>query len=382
MQPEDHPHRILVAVTGLSPQVVTETLYALAVKSEPAFVPTGIRLITTGEGAERAKLSLLHPESGWFHRLRADYRLPAIAFRTEDIQVLKGVEDRPLDDIRNETDNMRAADAITDTIRELTADNDSALHVSIAGGRKTMGFYLGYALSLYGRAQDRLSHVLVSAPYESHQEFFYPPPRSAVIHTSDGRPHDAHDALVTLADIPFVRLSEGLNRDLLKGAKSFSAAVDEAQRALPPVALVLDPANCTVSAGGEIFTMKPAWFAFYWMLAERARRGQPSTHWTEDGIKGEFLGYYGQIVNPASGDYERAETAYRNGIAAENVDPTKAHIKRTLVRHLGVRRAAPYLIVQLDRISGTRYKRFGLQLPPEAIRISCGNLAEASRSGK
>ena len=30
-----------------------------------------------------------------------------------------------------------------------------------------MGFYLGYALSLYGRTQDRLSHVLVSSPYES-----------------------------------------------------------------------------------------------------------------------------------------------------------------------------------------------------------------------
>jgi CRISPR-associated protein (TIGR02584 family) len=33
--------------------------------------------------------------------------------------------------------------------------------MSIAGGRKTMGFYAGYALSLYGRAQDRMSHVLV-----------------------------------------------------------------------------------------------------------------------------------------------------------------------------------------------------------------------------
>jgi CRISPR-associated protein (TIGR02584 family) len=28
------------------------------------------------------------------------------------------------------------------------------------GERKTMGFYVGYALSLFGRAQDRLSHVI------------------------------------------------------------------------------------------------------------------------------------------------------------------------------------------------------------------------------
>ena len=56
---------------------------------------------------------------------------------------------------------------ITNLIRAFTADPESALHVSIAGGRKTMGFFLGYALSLYGRAQDKLSHVLVSPPFES-----------------------------------------------------------------------------------------------------------------------------------------------------------------------------------------------------------------------
>jgi CRISPR-associated protein (TIGR02584 family) len=41
-----------------------------------------------------------------------------------------------------------------------TADPQASLHVSIAGERKTMGFYVGYALSLFGRTQGRLSHVL------------------------------------------------------------------------------------------------------------------------------------------------------------------------------------------------------------------------------
>ena len=52
----------------------------------------------------------------------------------------------------------------------------ASLHVSIAGGRKTMGFYVGYALSLFARDQDRLSHVLVPPSLESRQDFFYPPP--------------------------------------------------------------------------------------------------------------------------------------------------------------------------------------------------------------
>lgn len=71
-----------------------------------------------------------------------------------------------MDDIISPEDNERAADCITAWIKDAAADDDAALHVSLAGGRKTMGYYVGYALSLFGRAQDRLSHVLVDDRYE------------------------------------------------------------------------------------------------------------------------------------------------------------------------------------------------------------------------
>ena len=396
-QPQDHPRRLLAAVTGLSPQIVTETLYALTVEQEPPFVPTEVRLITTEEGAERAKLSLLHPESGWFHRLRTDYDLPPIAFGPEHIHVLKDADGRPLGDIRSPEDNERAADTITDVVRDLTSDDDSALHVSIAGGRKTMGFYLGYALSLYGREQDRLSHVLVNTPYESHPEFFYPTPGSKLIHTRGpkGRPYDARDAKVTLAEIPFVRLREGLNPELMEGTSSFSAAVADAQRALPPLALELDPASCTVTAGGESFRMRPAWFATYWMLAERARRGEPGVYHGEEGVVKERFVYYGRVVDPESGDYQRAEDTFfaKGGVHSEGADrrkldeanfnPDKTNIHKVLVRHLGRRRAEPYLIKKQGRaIPGERIHRFGLILPPEAIRIAGGEVAGPENTGR
>ena len=372
VKPQDCTTRILVAVTGLSPQIVTETLYALAVApaaSEPSFVPTTIRLITTKEGGSRAKDSLLTPRSGWFHRLRSDYHLPSIEFGPEHIVVLEDRNGQPLDDIRTRDDNERAADAITEQIRELTRDDDSALHVSIAGGRKTMGFYLGYALSLYGRAQDRLSHVLVSAPYESHAEFFYPAPQPRIIHDRDGRQYDAHDARVTLAEIPFVRMRSGLGRELLDGSASFSSVVEEAQRALPPVGLVLDPSRCAVTAGGATFDLRPSKFALYWLLAERARRGCPAAHWSEDKFMTQLLDYYGRIEMTGPGEYDRIETAYEGRRGDKIVNPAKAHINRILRQRLGVRRAAPYLIASLAQIPTTRSKRFGLRLPPNAIRI-------------
>ena len=372
MKPQDYATRILVAVTGLSPQIVTETLYALTVGTEGAehpFLPTKIRLITTAEGALRAKDSLLNSGKGWFHRLRSDYRLPAIDFRPEHIVVLKDRTGQPLDDIRTRDDNERAADAITEKIRELTSDDEAALHVSIAGGRKTMGFYLGYALSLYGRVQDRLSHVLVTAPYESHPDFFYPAPQRRMIQDREGRPYDAHNARVTLADIPFVRMRTGLGGDLRTGSASFSAAVEEAQRGMPPERLVLNPAHCTVTAGGALFELKPSKFALYWLLARRALRGRPGAHWSEDDFLAELLEYYGGLDMPGPDEYKRIAAAYEAGSGEKIIKPAKAKINSELRQRLGERHAAPYLIATLEKIPGTRRRRFGLRLSPRAIRI-------------
>ncbi|MCL2345013.1 MAG: hypothetical protein FWC58_04070 [Desulfobulbus sp.] len=51
-----YPRRILLTVTGMTPQIVTETLYALIHPQPPAaaFVPTEIHLITTSSEARSA----------------------------------------------------------------------------------------------------------------------------------------------------------------------------------------------------------------------------------------------------------------------------------------------------------------------------------------
>lgn len=339
----DHK-KILVAVTGLSPQIVTETLYALAVGTDSPWVPDEVHIITTGQGASQARLNLLSERPGWFNRFCSDYGLPSINFNEHHIHPIRNAAGQILDDIRNPSDNDAAADSITEVVRELTSDLKATVHASIAGGRKTMGFYLGYALSLYGRLQDRLSHVLVSSPYEGHPDFFYPTPYELVLQKEQhGRmlTFDARDAQVTLADIPFVRLRDGLPLDLLEGRARFSAAVHEAQKALPPISLKLYPNDCRVEAGGESFALRPAEFALYWLMAQRAIDGRQPMHWSDDGIAAELLAHYGRIVNTASGDYDRAVAAYRRGMEKENFDPAKSHINKAIHKALGTRRAAP-----------------------------------------
>jgi CRISPR-associated protein (TIGR02584 family) len=336
---------------------LSPTLYTLAVTGNPARVPTEIRLITTRQGAEKAQRTLLSDDPGWFRRLCADYRLPGIAFALKDIRIIIGPAGKPLDDILDERDNAAVADFITEEVRALTADPNASVHVSIAGGRKTMGFYVGYALSLFGREQDRLSHVL-SPSLEAQPDMFYPAPRQ--------------DAPVYLGDIPFVRLRYVLPEGMLQGRPRFSEAVEEAQNAVP-LALYLDPATLTVTAGGKTFPLKPAQFAFYWMMAQRCVAAQGGVHWTEPGVGEELLGFCRALGEIST----QTERAYRN-LTEQNFDPAKAHVNRALERALGERRAAPYRIAALDSIAGTRYRRFGLALAPETVTIA----AQACAPGK
>lgn len=376
---EPFTRRILLAVTGLSPQVVTETLYALAVKAEHSLIPTEVQIITTAEGADRARLTLLSHEPGWFQRLRRDFALPPIAFDETRIHLLPGANGRPLEDLRTPADHERAADFITARVRELTAEPTSSLHASIAGGRKSMGFYLGYALSLYGRDQDCLSHVLVSARYESHPDFYYPTPYPHIIHTPppDSRPLDTQQAEVTLAEIPFVSLRHGLPEDLLAGHASFGESVVAVRRALGPPRLVIDRAGQRLCCGERTVAMKPADLAFYSWLAGRKKAGREPVHWTDAGLTAELLDEYARLVSPASGAYERLETSLKQGITKEYFEQRKSKTNAALRRSLGQAMCQPYLIACRP---SRPYSRFELDLTPEQITFAAPPQASAKQA--
>src|SRR5919109_2264692 len=155
---------ILVMVAGLTPQVITETLYYLTQKRDPPVAITEIHVLTTQPGRQRILPDLLTPHHGRLHTFCAEYNLDptTIAFDADHIHVLTNAAGIPLEDIRTADDSAAVADQILTFIRRLTHDPATRLHCSLAGGRKTQSVLLGFALQLYGRPQDTLLHVLVS----------------------------------------------------------------------------------------------------------------------------------------------------------------------------------------------------------------------------
>ncbi|WP_290652114.1 CRISPR-associated ring nuclease Csm6 [Aquisalimonas sp.] len=279
----------LLFVTGLTPQIVTETVFALMRETEQRGapqVPERIEAITTSEGRRRLALTLFSAcgGQGYFERLCADYGIDrdAVTFDESCIHVIRDKYGVPLPDITDESHNAAAADLINERVRALCCEPAASLHVSLAGGRKTMGYYAGYALSLYARPGDRLSHVLVNPPFESHPGFFYPPPHPNTLVISDGGDYvSTADARVVLSDIPFVRLREGLDDTLLEGDLSFSEAVARAQQMLEEAELVIDLSERRVWLQGHAVSLPNTSFTWLVWFARRAQQGRPRVAFDE-----------------------------------------------------------------------------------------------------
>ncbi len=228
---------ILLCVAGLTPQIITETLYALTQQRRERV--DEIRVITTLPGQDKLLKSLLDPQQGKFFAFCQDYGIDPVSIRFDrtSISAIQTSDGKTLDDIRLNEENNRTADRICEIVREMAKDDNARIHASAAGGRKTMGIFLANAMQLFGRRQDALSHVLVNEPFENHPEFYYPPPQPVTLDLKDrqgkiiGQASTA-EARIELADIPFVRLRGVLKDWLAELPSSYGEIVERAQTEL------------------------------------------------------------------------------------------------------------------------------------------------------
>ncbi|MCB1660265.1 MAG: TIGR02584 family CRISPR-associated protein [Pseudomonadales bacterium] len=363
--------KILLLVTGMSPQIVTETLYGLAVNPSQgkSWIPDEIHVVSTTGGLTQIRASLF--KDGHFARLLAEYQLPLISFNEQCLHTIDNENGIALADLKTPSDNEYAANAICEKIRFFTKEADTELHVSIAGGRKTMGFYAGYALSLYGRVQDRMSHVLVSSEFESSREFFYPAPTPQTTFISQSNKHerlDAYDAQVWLAQIPFVRLRHHLPEKTLLHKMTFSEVVQRIALATGDIRLLIDTPNHTVVVNGITCKLALRELAFYTWFAKRAQQNMSRVLMpVEDEFvvdyANDFLAHY-QIIKGSMGDTDNVMNTLRKGMDKSFFEQRLTAIRKEFKKAYGSE-VTKRLIISTKR-DGKGYK---LELSPQQIDI-------------
>lgn len=258
---------ILICVSGLTPQIVTETFYCLAVqkkiKIDELYVLTTLRgksVILGKDKAPQTPKSTLKEE---LNNLCIKYKVPKPLFQNNDRHIITAKEESiELSDIRTDKQNILFPNKAAEFLREKTYDPNTNVYCSISGGRKTMSVHLAAALSLFGRENDKLLHVLTSEEYEF--KGFYPLSKK-------------EDKALELSEIPFIRLRSVLGNEVnLKN--TYYEFVEQTQKQLKALTdktqLILKAENKEVRYGLNSLQLEPVEFAFLFKFIENKLDGK------------------------------------------------------------------------------------------------------------
>ncbi len=269
---------VLITVVGMSPAVVTETIWGLHIE-HPDLVPDEVKVCTTRTGWEKLESMLLKQKekmSVWKmleHKLRKKIKLSKYIF--EDDQ---GCE---LIDIVTSTDQNLVADQLLRVIRSYKNPELEIcrLVASIAGGRKSMSALMYAAMCLGASSDDIITHVLADEKVTSCTEFFFPEQEKQQLINRTGEDFTAAQVKIDLAEIPFVPLVS-----LVKGADfetggSFSRLMGRAREHITQlypedVKIRISTSDCKVIINGESLELPPRQYMLMAIMAMHALKGK------------------------------------------------------------------------------------------------------------
>lgn len=232
---------ILIATMGASPAVLTETVWSLS-HATLSVVPDEIVVLTPKNCADRLKKEILSGEESVWNRLLKELVKDKInidgklVFGEMSIHVIPDAHKNAMWDLRSAEDNLLAADFMMQEIRKYSESPDTEIIASIAGGRKTMSALLLSCMTLLGREEDKVVHVLMPEELEGGAEppFYFP--QRGVVHLSrrTGKKYKGDKLRSELFEVPFVRMRGWYQEKFKTNLPTYLSLVNKVQRAAPP----------------------------------------------------------------------------------------------------------------------------------------------------
>lgn len=269
---------VLVVGMGTSPAMMTETVWALAHQSDPV-VPDEVVVITTKSGKDALRAAIMSGAPSVWNRLKTALAKEKIAidgklvFGDTSIRVIPDADGNEASDLRTGADNLRAADFMLGELRKYTADSATTVLCSIAGGRKTMSALLFSCMSLLGREEDKVYHVLLPTEFECGTEppFFFPEPGVTYTSKKTEKKYRANKVQSELFEVPFVRM-RGWYQDKFKTIPpSYRTLISRVQEVAPPAVtypeIEIDAWNGWVKVDGQAVAISKTCFATLLFLA-------------------------------------------------------------------------------------------------------------------
>ena len=319
---------ILICVSGLTPQIVTETLFCLAVKQKTPV--DEIYVLTTKRGREVILGKDTHPATPKtslrteIENLCKKYKIKKPIFEENDKHIIVAKEESvELSDIRTDKDNILFPNKVCEFVRNKSSDPDTTLYCSITGGRKSMSVHIANALSIFAREQDKLLHVLTKEEHEF--KGFYPMNK-----------REAED--LELSEIPFVRLRSILSADVKSSELlnlNFDEIVQHTQRQLKLLApnnkLILDIERREIRYGNDKISLEPLEFLFYYYFVDSKLRGNPNIsvqQFVSDETKNQFIEYFNEYYHESY--YIKEKRWYKKGFSKEDFRIKRSNVNKRI----------------------------------------------------
>jgi CRISPR-associated protein (TIGR02584 family) len=378
---------VLLAVTGMSSAILTETVWGLA-QENPPVLPDRIVVLTTTVGKDQIERELFTPTPHFHHQCGWDCLREKLRERghntkgrlrfdpASDLRILTRWDEGShrnlrLGDIRTADDNEAAADCILEFVRSIVESPDTRLIASIAGGRKTMGTLLYACMTLVGREGDRLTHVLVNEPFDDARlspRFYFPDQPSAELTTPDHKTVLAEDAHIDLADVPFIPLRNLFARELGRMPGRFSALVAQCsegirKRSGESVKLAVHRSRPEIEVNGIRVKLSPREQLLALFLADLGRKGQPAfaAYKNAENALNEYREQLGREVPEDDFSDWRGSKSIASGIDEEEIRKAVSSLRAKL------KKAGPEAMALLPFIPEAG--RLSIDLPRKQISV-------------
>jgi len=368
----------LLAICGLSPKVITETVYALHQQGRKI---DAVEVITTSEGKAACIARLFGSNDGYYCQYLEDYGIDraSIDFSPDNVYAVKDAQGVEIFDIDTERENELFLAACMEKTFELTKEPDAVVYFLISGGTKTMSACLSLAAQCYARPHDRIFHVLVTPEFDACRAFYYPPftPQKIEVRRRDGKfaVMDTRDAEISLVAMPFFSLRHELSDEMLKTpetpASLMMTIVREEKESLeiqlgsgkliwkgteidlPPRLLALyvffarqKKANCLVDGG--CIACHECYVSMSDILAQQA----------------DITGIYEDIAQ--SKEIEAMSNTGITSLSKENFNSYKSALKNSFEKRFGTYEAKN---IAIHSIMINKRKKYGLKLQRDFISI-------------
>jgi len=339
---------ILVIIVGKTPQIVTEAFYILGIRKK--ILISNIFVLTTTEYKEFIEHSTIEKVK----EISNKYKIIEPIY--DKNHILAAAEEEGYNKNKEGELKFTTTNLILNFISEYT-EKDVNIHCVLSGGRKTMSCDGMLAMTLFGREEDKLYHIVANPIYYS-EEKYYPE-------------NENEDLGLILINKPYIKLRNKLSEILNCKNFKYDDLINSCQKIINDLidlpTVIINKEKCELIISNKRIKLKPIDISVYLFFAKQRKFISGGKNFSKKNSD-RFLKIYSKISKSYGQKLRVFENSIKNNILdfviiQKSISKIKNEIKHVFDNDP----KAEYYIISVEGNYGN--KKYGIKLQKNKIKI-------------